>query len=312
MGELPSNRVVIPQKPFNQTGVDYAGPFNIREKWGRGKRLLKSYIALFICLSTKAIHLELVLDLSTESFIAALKRFISRRGNITDIYSDNATNFVGANNELQRLAKNQQLNDFVSQENIKWHFIPPGSPHMGGIWEAGIKSVKHHLKRIVGTTILIYDELTTLLTQIEAILNSRPLTPLSSDPNDLHPLTPGHFLIGAPITAPAEPIVVDIPLNRLSRWQHIMAMKQHFWNRWSKEYLNTLQQRNKWYIKEPNVKMDDLVIIKNENTQPLQWAMGRVVDLHPDKDGIVRVISVRTSSGITKKAISRVCVLPLG
>lgn len=198
MSALPSASVTK-SKIFAHTGVDYAGPFDLRLSKHRGRGTFKGFVAVFVCISTKAIHLELASDLSSKSFIAAFKRFTSRRGVCTDIYSDNGTNFVGANRELttnfEEAIKQITSNvaDSLAIQGTTWHFIPASSPHFGGLWEAGVKSFKHHLRRILNNTTLTYEEFYTLLTQIEASLNSRPLCPISSDPNDIDALTAGHF-----------------------------------------------------------------------------------------------------------------------
>lgn len=316
MGDLPANRVIVAHKPFLNSGVDYAGPISIKEGFGRNRKFIKAYIALNICFNTKAIHLELVTRLDTESFLGALKRFIARRGNIINIYSDNATNFTGANKELRAIFNtfredNSILKSELNKYDIKWHFIPPRSPHMGGIWEAGVKSVKYHLKRITHEANLNYEQLYTLLTQIEAILNSRPICPLSTDPNDLQSLTPGHFIIGDAMIAPLEPSLQHLTVNRLSNWQHVSLLRQHFWKRWSEEYLHTLQQRNKWKGKNRCPNIGDLALLKNEDTPPLHWNLGRVIKLHPGSDNIVRVVSLKTKSGVTKRAITKLCFLPV-
>ena len=176
-------------------------------------------------------------DLTSDSFFNALKRLISRRGNVAYILSDNATNFVGAKKELKQLLLAKDFQNRLEQEKIIWKFIPPRAPNFGGLWEAGIKSVKTHIKRVIGENHLTYEEMHTLLVRIEAVLNSRPVTPLSNDVNDMTPLTPGHFLIGHPLTAPMERDHTAIPINRLSRWQLIEACRQDFWRRWSTEYL---------------------------------------------------------------------------
>lgn len=276
------------------------------------------YIALFICLATKAVHIELAADLSTETFLNVFKRFISKRGRPMDMYLDNGLNFVGAKRELNELYElfkdesvKQRIADFMASENIRWHFITPRAPHMGGIWEAAIKSTKFHIKCIVGEASLRYDQLSTLLVQVEAILNSRPLTPLSNDPNDLNALTPAHFLIGCPITTFPEPNLKNLPTNRLSRWQQVEQLKQHFWQRWVKEYLHNCQSRVKWNVANKPIMVGQMVILQEDNLPPLCWSLGRIEQVYPSKDNIIRVVSVRTSKGVYKRPITKLCVLPI-
>ncbi|XP_011859140.1 PREDICTED: uncharacterized protein LOC105556657 [Vollenhovia emeryi] len=228
MGNLPRDRVTV-ARPFLKCGVDYAGPFSI--KLGRNKST-KAYLCLFVCFTSKAIHLELAVDLSTMAFMNAFRRFISRRGIPSDLYSDNGTNFQGACNkivELNKLVKNneyrREIGQFLAAQSIRWHFTPPYTPHFGGIWEAGVKSVKTHLRKIMGERLFTFEELYTLLASIEACLNSRPLCPLSVDPSDLLVLTPGHFLIGEPLTALPEHDLADLATNRLNRYQLLTQTK---------------------------------------------------------------------------------------
>ncbi|KAH0816760.1 hypothetical protein GEV33_006031 [Tenebrio molitor] len=301
MGDLPAPRVT-PSRPFTVTGIDYAGPIVIKNGYGRTTRTVKSYIAIFVCFATRAVHIELVCECSTSTFLNALKRFISRRGKPSHLYSDNATNFIGANRELRNLFKqanfNTAIEDHLANEQISWHFIPPRSPHMGGLWEAAVKSTKGHLKRVIGNVILNYEELSTLLTMIEACLNSRPLTPVSNDPADFSALTPGHFLIGDALTSPAEPDLAEIPCNRLNRYQLLMKLRQHFWSRWSKEYLHQLQQRTKWTSTIDHPQENTLVVLREDNVPPLQWPLGRIHAVHPGPDGVIRVVSVKSARGI--------------
>lgn len=317
MGNLPASRVT-PGRPFLQTGVDFAGPIMIRINKSRGPRstVTKSYIALFICMATKAIHIELVSDLSTEAFIASLRRFTSRRGIPSDIFSDNGTNFIGAKSELSTLLKqstNQQLiNSFSLQNGIKWHFIPPLSPNFGGLWEAGVKSVKHHLNRITKDAILTSEEMNTLLIQIEALLNSRPITPMRhEDPANLDVLTPGHFLIGAPLTSVPSPNLEHLKLSRLSRWQLVQQMMHSFWHRWQLEYITTMQQRPKWQQPNNDSKLGDVVLLFDSKLPPTKWALGRIVDVHPGSDGLIRVVTIKTSTTELKRPVSKVAKLPI-
>nr|XP_015925097.1 uncharacterized protein LOC107452968 [Parasteatoda tepidariorum] len=195
MGDLPSVRCK-PTFPFLNSGTDFAGPFFIKNKNQRKGPFQKIFIAIFVCLVTKAIHIEIVSNLTSGSFIATLKRFIACKGKCSILYSDNAKTYLGANRELKRLYNlvskpDETLSKFLISERINWKFIPPRSPNFGGIWESGIKSFKFHLKRTIGT--LTYEEFLTIINQIEGILNSRPLMPLSSDADDLDVLTPAHF-----------------------------------------------------------------------------------------------------------------------
>lgn len=313
MGQLPPPRVTQ-SAAFLHTGIDYAGPIQVRTTKGRGNKSYKGYIVVFVCLATKAQHLELVSDMLAETFLAALKRFISRRGKCAHIYSDNGTTFVGANNliesEVIALLRKEKIEDRSTSLGIQWHFIPPSAPHFGGLWEAGVKSTKYHLRRVIGDTTLTFEELYTLLTLIEASLNSRPLCPLSEDINDVAVLTPGHFLIGRELLSPITPICEDIISNMNQRWKMIQKMRKEFWNTWMQEYIHQLQQRYKWTSKSNNLETGEVVILKEDNVKPSQWPLARITEAHADKDGIVRVVSIKKPGGvITKRPIHK--LIPL-
>nr|CAI5838888.1 unnamed protein product [Callosobruchus analis] len=316
MGDLPKVRVNT-YLPFQNVGTDYGGPFYVKDRKSRGARLNKVYICLFICMSVKAVHIELVSDLTTDAFLAAFNRFSSRRGKPSHVYSDNGTNFLGANNELNDLfnfleQNSEKIGEQLAHERVHWHFIPARSPSFGGLWEAGIKSVKHHFKRVIGTQHLTFEEISTVLTQIESILNSRPLCPLTEDPEDAAALTPAHFLIGRQLTALPELDVSQVAVNRLNTWQQLQAMTQHYWKRWSKEYLAELQTRTKWKRDGGRLlEIGSLVLLKEENTPTLDWRLGRVVRLFPGQDGIVRVCEIKVRGTIVKRAINRLCILPV-
>lgn len=231
MGSLPAGRVTE-SRPFFHCGVDYAGPLLLREGKRRNAKITKAYIAIFVCFVTKAVHIELVSDLTSDTFIAALKRFASRRGKPECLYSDNGTIFVGAQRQLQECfdflnTKTTQVDikSFLRTQEITWIFIPPNAPHFGGLWEAAVKSAKNHLYRIVGRAHLTCEEMMTVLTEIEAILNSRPLSPLSEDPNDLSYLSPNHFLVGAPLNSYPCHDLTDVSENRLIKWQRIEQLR---------------------------------------------------------------------------------------
>lgn len=313
MGNLPKPRIT-PSRVFSVSGVDFAGPFMVKQSLLRRTQPTKVYLCIFICFSTKAIHCEVVTDLTSNAYIAALTRFISRRGVITDLYSDNGTNFTGAAEKLRRifedLMKNPSTSQFAEKYKIKFHFIPPHAPHHGGLWERAVRSAKHHLTRVIGQQVLTLEEFITLTTKVEAILNSRPITPLSADPSDLEALTPGHFIAGGPLMLPVEPTLEQIPVNRLSRWQMVQRFSQNVWSRWQKEYLHTLQERPKWTTPKKNVEVNDLVLVHEENAPPLQWKLARVTAVIPGLDDIVRVVKLKTSSGQLTRPVTKVSVLP--
>lgn len=318
MGNLHPDRIQ-PSRPFTNTGVDYFGPLYVREGKRRNSKAVKTYGVVFICLATKCVHLEVVSDLSAEAFINTLKRFMSRRGKVSKLHSDNATNFIGANNELKKMKEvflsetnKYQVHSFLNGEGIQWQFTPPRAPNFGGLWEAAVKSAKYHMKRIIGNSALTFEEMSTILAQIEAVLNSRPLTPLSNDVNDYSFLTPAHFLINDSLISIPEPSLSDLSVNRLSRWQHLQAMQQHFWRRWSKEYLGHLQERTKWKANRgQQLEPGTLVIMRDDNSPPLHWPMGRIEATHPGIDGIVRVATVRTARGTFKRPASKLSPLPI-
>lgn len=315
MGQLPECRLV-PDKPFRKTGVDFTGHVNLRFSPGRGAKSYKGYICVYICMVTRAIHLEAVSDLTATGFIAAFRRFVARRGYCEHLYSDNGTNFVGAEKELREMltrAKSQLSNEIVqllANEGTSWHFIPPNAPNFGGLWEAGVRSTKAHLKRVVGDATLTFEELSTVLAQIEACLNSRPISILSDNPDDPLPLTPGHFLVGEPLVTVPDENYSEMSISSLHRWKLTQKMLNDFWRRWSDEYIVNLNQRFKWTTKRLEPEINDVVIVRDHNIPPAKWLLARVIEKHPGKDGITRVVTIKTKNGIVKRPCSKLCVLP--
>lgn len=313
MADLPSPRVQ-PSRPFSNVGVDFTGHVEIKANQGRGIKTTKGYVAVFVCLSTKSVHLELVSNLSTQSFLAAFRRFCSRRGTPANLYSDNGTNFLGASRLLKKEYKeiistiDTEFISNISELGVQWHFNAPAWPSAGGLWEAAVKSFKYHLKRTLGEQKLTYEEFCTLLFQIEACLNSRPLIALTENPDDYH-LTPGHFLIGGPLLS--RPQTEPESKSLSFRWQLIQSINKQFWKRWSSEYLQQLQSRSKWRTPSKNLLVDDVVLIKEENLPPGRWALARVHELHPGNDGCVRVVSLKTQNNIIKRPINKLVYLPV-
>ncbi|XP_011859305.1 PREDICTED: uncharacterized protein LOC105556805 [Vollenhovia emeryi] len=314
MGDLSGPRVTA-SRPFTHTGGDYAGPVQLRTSKGRGHRSCKAFLAIFVCFSTKAVHLEVVSDYSADAFLAAFRRFVSRRGLCRVVYSDQGTTFVGADTQLKALFRDAaKSNDYIANtlanHGVQWCFNPPAAPHFGGLWEAAVKSVKHHLRRVIGDSTLTFEEMSTVLAQIEACLNSRPLQALSDDPEDVNALTPGYFLIGAPLNAVPEPSLVEHAPSRLSRWQLLQQMRDHFWHRWSHEYLHTIATRAKWWRSDIAPGIGDLCIIKGENSPPGKWPLARITEIHPGGDGEVRVVTARTTTTSLKRPVTKIVLLP--
>ncbi|XP_070067071.1 uncharacterized protein [Drosophila virilis] len=234
MTDLPADRLDT-SYPFMVTGVDYCGPFFYKSEV-RNRLPVKCYISLFICFATKAVHLELVKDLSTISFLNTLKRFILTRTRLSRIWSDNSTNFVGVKNELAYLSRLflsdqhvKAVHEFCLSDSFEWSFIPPRSPHFGGLWEAVVKTPKHQFYRSIGPSILDFDSLRTLVCHITAIINSRPLLPFSEHPDNLDVLTPAHFLGTAASSSYIEPDLRKLNFNRLSYFQRVTYLQQVFW-----------------------------------------------------------------------------------
>lgn len=317
MGNLPADRV-RQSPPFSHSGVDYAGPFEVKARSGRCRIVEKKYVAVFVCMSTKAVHLELVEDLSTAAFIAAFLRFTGIRGSCTHLWSDNGTCFVGAEKELAKMVNSWSKIDSdaykeMRELKVKWHFITPSAPHQGGLWESAVKAMKHHLRRVVGQQKLTSTDLHTLLAQISAVLNSRPLTALTDDPDDLNFLSPGHLINGRPLKQLFGERIDETPKNALRRYEITQHMSQSFWKQWHQIYLNELQQRPKWQIARDNLKVGNLVLIKDENAAPTFWATGRVTQTFPGTDGFVRNVELRVAGKNRKimRPVQKLVLLPL-
>lgn len=317
MGNLPSTRV-NPAPPFHITGIDYTGHFTLRDRRGRGYKTYKCYVAIFVCFATKAIHIELITGLSTEAFLGTLRRFISRRGRPRELISDNSTTFRGANNELGELFNffNVYFNDvdsFCVDQGIKWNFIPVYSPHMGSLWESAVRICKFHLKRVLGQSLLTYEEFVTVLVQVEGIVNSRPLCPIPySDSEVIQTLTPAHFLIGRPIVALPDYDYEDVPTNNIKYFQQLQQICQGFWRKWSREYIGLLQQRTKWRSsKGANLTVGAVVLLKDERLPACQWPLARILRLHPGQDGVARVATMKTAKGtVVRRSFANICPLP--
>ena len=299
MGQLPPTRL-NPDYVFFNTGLDYTGPYFLKEGYVRRPVQIKAWMAVFVCFCTKAVHLELVKDATAASLVACLSRFCSRRGLPLTIHSDNGSTMIGAKNELSDLysvlqaSKTQDcIQSYLLNQKVQWKLTPVKAPHFGGLWEAAVKAAKYHLKREIGQRLYTYDELETILCQAEACLNSRPLGVMASHPLDgMVPLTPGHFLVGRALKAyPAEKINYDPGPSQ--RWDYCTKVAQKFWKHWSTEYLQQLQRAVKWHRKNKNYVVGDLVILTDHSAYQCQWITAKVVAVYPGKDGVVRDVDLQ-------------------
>lgn len=308
MADLPKERLLPDLPPFTNVGVDYFGPLEVR----RGRGVCKRYGVIFTCFASRAVHLEVATSLDTSACINALRRFISRRGQVCSVRSDNGTNFVGAKKELKEALaslNHQQIQRVLLQEGIQWHFNPPGASHHGGVWERVIRMVRSVLTSVLHLQTLDDDGLHTVLCEVEAILNGRPLTKLSDDPADLEPLTPNHILLmkGKPVLAPGLFTKDDVYVKR--RWRQVQYIADLFWKRWVQEYLPLLQERHKWNKRERNFVPGDIVVVMDAAAPRGSWPLGRILETFPDKKGLVRSVRLRTRTSILERPVTKLCLL---
>lgn len=260
MADLPLERILPDKSPFTNVGVDYFGPIEIK----RGRSLVKRYGVIFTCMASRAVHLEVAYTLDTDSCIHALRRFICRRGQVLSLRSDNGTNFIGAERELRESlnALNQdKIQTAMLQKGIKWYFNPPAGSHHGGVWERLILMVRNVLHSVLSQQVLDAEGLQTLICEVEAILNDRPITKLSEDPMDLEALTPNHLLLlkTKPILPPGLFVKEDLYQRR--RWRQVQYMADLFWKRWTQKYLPSIQERQRWSKVKRNFAPGDIVVV---------------------------------------------------
>ena len=316
MGQLPPERVT-PDMVFEHVGLDFAGPLYLKQGSVCKPTILKSYVCVFVLMAVKAVHLELVSDLLTESFITCLRRFVARRGKPSSIWSDHGTNLVGANRVLKELyafllskKTEETICDFCSTQGIDWHFIPERAPHFGGSWEAAVKSFKTHMKRIVGNSKFDFEEMTAILTQIEACLNCHPLgTVPHNDDDGIEMLIPGHFLIGRPLQAIPDHSHSSQFIGLLRRWYLCQGLVRHFWERWRNKYIIAFRKHSKWNRPNDNFRVGDVVVVKEDNLVSLHWPIILIIDMNAGADGLTRVVTLKTKEGIYKRPVTKVALL---
>lgn len=295
MADLPSDRT-DPSPPFTYVGMDCFGPFNTKQ----GRKVYKRYALLFTCLSSRAVHLEMLEDMTTDAFINALRCFIAIRGAVRQIRSDQGSNFMGAKNEmakaLQEIDKDK-VTSYLTNKQCDFLMNAPSSSHAGGAWERQIRTVRSVLSKVLAQSAGRLDDasLRTFLYEAMYIVNSRPLTVNNiSDPTSSEPLTPNHLITmkcAVPLPPPGKFVQEDVYATK--RWRRVQYLSEQFWNRWRKEYLANLTLRQRWHAPRRNMKVGDTVIVKDENIPRNEWTLGRVVDVHKGDDGLVRKVSLQ-------------------
>ena len=298
MADLPACRSTE-TAPFTHCGVDIFGPFIVKQRRSEVKR----YGAMFTCMASRAVHIEVTFSLDSDSFILALRRLIARRGNVRSIYSDNGSNFIGAERELRKAYEemdDDKIQSFMQEHGgdwIKWYKNPPLASHMGGVWERQIRSARAILSSLLKTHGQSLDDesLITLMTEVEGILNSRPLTVETiNDPTSFQPLSPINLLtMKSKVVSPPPGKFLKPDVYSKKRWRRIQHIANEFWSRWRKEYLQSLQERQKWTSKRRNFRVDDIVLLKQSDIPRNQWSMGRITDVNNDQKGLVRSVTLK-------------------
>ncbi|XP_058467437.1 uncharacterized protein LOC131439240 [Malaya genurostris] len=308
MADLPPARVAAFSRPFTHVGVDYFGPMEVVV----GRRVEKRWGMLATCLTIRAIHIELVHSLNTDSCIMALRRFIARRGTPKVLFSDRGTNFVGASRELREAEGtiNQQkiMEEFVSTET-QWLFNPPAAPHMGGSWERLIRTVKKNLASICPTKKPTDEVLRSLLTEIESVVNSRPLTHVPIDDESDPALTPNHLLLGSSNGTKPLSVNDNSGLALKQGWRTSQTLANQFWKRWLTDYLPEITRRTKWFVHTRPVRKGDIVVIVDPKLPRNCWPKGKVIDTCVSKDNQIRSATVRTASGVYERPVTKLAVL---
>ena len=308
MANLPQDRVTPDKPPFSYVGVDCFGPFLVR----RGRSQVKRYGVIFTCLTVRAIHIEVAHSLDTDSFVNSLRRFIARRGQPEQMRSDNGGNFVRGEKELRNAIDgwNHVIAEFFLQRNIQWIFNPPAGSHHGGVWERCIRTIRKVMSALLKEQVLTDEGLATLMCEVESIINGRPLTKVSDDPRDLEALTPNHLLLlrsGA--TVPPGTFKREDLYSR-RRWRQVQYLSDVFWRRWLKEYLPSLQERQKWGTSTTNFEVGDVVLVVDESSPRNSWPLGLIQEVKPNKgDGLVRRVKLKTKSSILERPIDKIVLL---
>ena len=315
MADLPEERTTCAEPPFTYCGADMFGPFITKE----GRKELKRYGVIFTCYSCRGVHIEMTASLDTDAFILALRRFLSRRGPVRSIRSDNGGNFIGVEEEMRKGLQEmdmEKIRKFLLDHScdwIQWEKNPPESSHMGGVWERQIRTVRSVLssllKDIPGR--LDDESLRTLFTEVEAIVNSRPLAVDNLNDETSDPLTPNHLLtMKSKVVLPPPGVFQQADIYCRKRWRAVQHLANEFWQQYSKEYVRVSQVRSKWNNPRRNITVNDIVLVLDKNLPRNRWSKGRVVEVFPSDDGLVRAVNVKTGPNtVLKRPVTKLVVI---
>ena len=317
MAPLPAERVqMVPA--FTNIGLDFMGPLYLKAKEKeKSSQANKAYVCIFVCEDTRAVHLELTNNMTTEEFLQAYRRMVNRRGMSSTIHSDNQTSFHKAARVLTTSKQKMKLRGFdpktvqelLANKGVVWKFITERASHRGGHWERVCRQIKEPLRKVLRKSLLTYTEMMTILTDIEAIINSRPLTYIGDDINDGVVLTPALLALNRNLGEIPEYSTQKLKTSLSKRYRYLQRLQQHFWSRWLKEYLPRLSVRRKWLQKRSPLKPNDVVLVSDDGVPRGKWILGKVVNTFPGKDGIIRTVSVRTTKGMINRPVQRLHLL---
>ena len=297
MANLPADRLST-DPPFSSVGLDVFGPWNVSSRKTRGGfAQSKRWAVIFTCMSIRAVHIEVIESLDTSSFINALRRFLSVRGPVKHIRSDRGTNFIGACKEL-KIASNinsTAVKTYLSDKGCTWSFNPPHASHCGGSWERMIGLARRILDAMFLQLKdkLTHEVLVTFMAEVAAIINARPLLPVSMDPDDSFILTPAALLTQKINIVPAPAGEFGVADLYKAQWRQVQHLSNTFWDRWRKQFLPTLQARKKWQSTQPNIQPGSVVLLKNIQVPRNEWPLGLIAQAFPSKDGKVRQVEVK-------------------
>ncbi|XP_052250735.1 uncharacterized protein LOC127857971 [Dreissena polymorpha] len=308
MAPLTQEQTTPDKPPFTFVDVDYFGPLMVKQR----RSSVKRYGCLFSCLTTRSVYTEIAHSLTTNSFLAVYQRFTSRRGYPENLFSDNGTNLVSGDKELRKSIEewNQsKIGRYLLQNNVEWKFNPPYGSNMGGAWERMIRSTRTILKSLANKQLLTDEKFLTLIAETERIINDRHITPVSNDPKDISALKPSMLLLmKSNLSIPRGVFPADDTYSR-RWWKQIQYLSDVFWKRWVKEYLPTLQIRQKWQRKTRKLQAGDIVLVADDNIPRGQWPLGRVTEVFKGRDGLVRKCKVQTRCTHLLRPITKLCLL---